>query len=252
MCWWLELTEIWLPVLLTFLVGGLVKGAVGLGMPTVVLGVLSAYIPLPQAAALLVIPSLVTNIWQLISGGNLTSLVSRLAPLAVGLALGTVLAPIGMATVDAKFATRGLGLMLMVYAIIGLSAARFIVRPSLELWLSPLIGIIAGLVNAATGLFVMPVVPYLQSLELNKDELVQALALCFTVGALALAFRLHQDEVPVFGDMSGSALALIAALLGMPIGKLLRARVSERVFRTSFYYCLLAIGGFLLLKTFFR
>jgi len=242
------MSTLWLPVLLTFLAGGLVKGAVGLGMPTVVLGVLSAYMPLAEAAALLVIPSLVTNGWQLLAGPRLRHLLARLAPLVGGLLLGTVLAPVGMASVDTRMATLGLGLTLSVYALFGLCALRLVVRPGLERALSPAVGVVAGVVNACTGLFVMPLVPYLQSLELDKDELVQALALCFTVGALALALRLHHDGTPVFAQAAGSAVALIAALAGMPLGRMLRARVSEQVFRTSFFVGLLALGGLLVAK----
>jgi len=245
-------SDLWLPVLLTFLAGGLVKGAVGLGLPTVVLGTLGAYMPLAEAAALLVIPSLATNAWQLVAGPRLRHLLGRLAMLVGGLMVGTMVSPVGMATVDTKSATLGLGVMLTVYAMFGLCSVRFVVRPAHECWLSPAIGVIAGVVNACTGLFVMPIVPYLQSLDLEKDELVQALALCFTIGALALAFRLHHDGTTVLGHAAGSTVALVAALAGMPLGNLLRARVNEQVFRTCFYVGLLALGGMLAAKAFLR
>jgi len=196
--------------------------------------------PLAEAAALLVIPSLVTNAWQ------------RLATLVGGLMAGTMLSPVGMATVDTKSATLGLGVMLTVYAMFGLCSMRFAVRPAHERWLSPAIGVIAGVVNASTGLFVMPIVPYLQSLDLEKDELVQALALCFTVGALALAFRLHHDGTTVLGHAAASTVALAAALAGMPLGNLLRARVNEQVFRRCFFVGLLALGGLLAAKAILR
>ena len=45
----------------TFLVAGLVKGVVGMGLPTVAMGLLGLVMPPVQAAALLVVPSLVTT-----------------------------------------------------------------------------------------------------------------------------------------------------------------------------------------------
>ena len=48
-----------------FALGGFVKGVVGLGLPTIATGLLSLLMPPAQAAALLVVPSLVTNVWQI-------------------------------------------------------------------------------------------------------------------------------------------------------------------------------------------
>ena len=59
--------------------------------------------------------------------------------------------------------------------------------------LSPFVGALTGLVTAATGVFVIPAVPYLQALGLQRDMLVQALGLSFTVSTLALAGGLAQD-----------------------------------------------------------
>jgi hypothetical protein len=51
------------------------------------------------------------------------------------------------------------------------------------------VGAITGLTTAATGVFVIPAVPYLQAIGFEKEELVQALGLSFTVSTMALAFN---------------------------------------------------------------
>ena len=48
----------------TFLLAGFVKGVIGLGLPTVAVGLLGLVMPPAEAAALLVVPSMVTNLWQ--------------------------------------------------------------------------------------------------------------------------------------------------------------------------------------------
>ena len=86
-----------------------------------------------------------------------------------------------------KSATFALGAALAAYALVGLSGINFAVPPAAEPWLSPIVGVLTGLVTAVTGVFVLPAVPYLQSLGLRRDELVQALAMSFTVSTIALA-----------------------------------------------------------------
>ncbi|EPN86571.1 membrane protein, partial [Pseudomonas syringae pv. actinidiae ICMP 19101] len=62
----------------TFLLAGTVKGVIGLGLPTVAMGLLGLVMLPPQAAALLIIPSAFTNVWQLATGGSLRPLLKRL------------------------------------------------------------------------------------------------------------------------------------------------------------------------------
>ena len=74
---------------LTFLLAGFVKGVVGLGLPTVAVGLLGLVMPPAQAAALLVAPSMVTNVVQLFSGPRFGTLLQRLWPMLVAICSGT-------------------------------------------------------------------------------------------------------------------------------------------------------------------
>jgi len=87
---------------------------------------------------------------------------------------------------NARFGTALLGSALALYAITGLAALRLFVPKPWEPIFSPIVGAITGLITAATGVFVIPAVPYLQAIGLEKDELVQALGLSFTVSTSRL------------------------------------------------------------------
>ena len=76
----------------TFLAAGLVKGVTGMGLPTVAMGLLGTVMPPAAAAAILVVPSFVTNLWQLFSGPALGPLLRRLWPMMLCIVIGTVAA----------------------------------------------------------------------------------------------------------------------------------------------------------------
>jgi hypothetical protein len=78
-----------------------------------------------------------------------------------------------------------------------------------------LIGALTGLATAATGVFAIPAVPYLGALNLDKEEMIQALGLSFTVSTIALAAALAADGGFALGDIGASTAALAPALLGM-------------------------------------
>ncbi|MBW8723839.1 MAG: sulfite exporter TauE/SafE family protein [Inquilinus limosus] len=229
-------------VAFTFLLAGFVKGVVGLGLPTVAMGLLGLAIAPAQAAVLLVVPSLVTNLWQLFAGPRFGGLLRRLWPMMAGICLGTW-AGAGLLTgASADNATIGLGAALVLYAAIGLAGPRFSIPARAERWWSAPVGAATGLVTAATGVFVIPAVPFLQALGLEKEDLIQALGLSFTVSTLALAAGLARDGAFPLAAAGTSLLALAPALLGMAAGQWLRLRVRPEVFRRWFFLGLLLLG----------
>ncbi len=232
-----------LAVAATFVLAGLVKGVIGLGLPTVAMGLLGLVMPPAEAASLLVLPSLATNLWQLLAGPSFGALSRRLAGLMAGIAAGT-LAGAGMiaGTGSSGAAAAGLGLALVAYAVVGLARLRLLVPSRAEGWAGPVVGLLTGLVTGATGVFVLPAVPYIAALELERDALVQALGLSFTVSTLALAAGLALHGALPLHSLAASLGALVPALLGMAAGGALRARVRPDRFRRWFFLGLLVLG----------
>jgi uncharacterized membrane protein YfcA len=237
----------WILIGTTFLLAGLVKGVIGMGLPTVAMGVLALVLPPAEAAAILVVPSFVTNVWQLMAGPAFGALARRLWPMMVGVAIGTIAGAGVLAGNIAGLAKIGLGITLALYAVVGLAGFRWTVASRHEGWLGATIGGATGLVTGATGVFVIPAVPYLQAIGLEKDELIQALGLSFTVSTVALAIGLLRVDAWQIGDVWISLLALAPALIGMYAGQWLRGRFADSTFRKVFFAGLLLLGATLAL-----
>lgn len=232
----------------TFLLAGAVKGVIGLGLPTVAMGLLGLAMSPAQAAALLIIPSTVTNVWQLANGGQLRGLLKRLWPMLLMIAVGTGLGSWWLGINGGPSMTRALGAALLVYALSGLALPAFSISHRTERWLGPSCGLLTGIVASATGVFVIPAVPYLQALGLSRDQLVQALGLSFTVSTLALAAGLAGSGALGGSELGASWLALAPALLGMMLGQWLRQRISALLFKRVFFIGMAALGLHLLMQ----
>jgi len=233
-----------------FVLAGFVKGVIGMGLPTVAMGLLSVTMAPAQAAALLVLPSLVTNLWQ-IFGPGWWALVRRMATMLAGVCLG-IAAGAGWLTGQGGGSARvtaALGVALVAYALLGLLKVRLHVPAQHERWLSPVVGLATGLVTAASGVFVIPAVPYLNALGLEKEDLVRALGISFLVSTIALAVSLRSGGALEMGNVVGSLLALLPALLGMALGQWVRLRVQPELFKKIFFSGLLALGGYLVLRS---
>jgi uncharacterized membrane protein YfcA len=238
-------------IALVFVLAGAVKGLIGLGLPTISMGLLALVMPPIQAAAILLLPSFVTNLWQMVAGPGLSAIARRLWPMMLAICIGTW-AGIGLMTgAAASWGTTLLGIALIFYALTGLTSRKLTVSPASEWLLAPVVGALTGFITAATGVFVLPAVPYLQAIGMDKDELVQALGLSFTVSTAALSLNVVLEGGLTFATAPDAVLALIFASIGMAIGQMVRRRLSAGAFRWCFFFGLLALGFYLSVRSHF-
>jgi uncharacterized membrane protein YfcA len=231
-----------------FLVAGMIKGVVGLGLPTIAMALLVLMMSPAEAAALLIVPSLVTNVWQIRPWGGLRPLLQRLGPMQAGVLAGTLVGASLLGAPAGAWATISLGVTLIAYAVWSLTGAQLAVRPRDEAWLGPLVGATTGFVTAATGVFVIPAVPYLQGLGFGRDRLIQAMGVSFTVSTIALAIGLALNGSYSGARVGASSMVLLPALLGMAAGQSLRQRLSPALFRTCFLATLAALGAHMVVR----
>jgi uncharacterized protein len=228
-----------------FLLAGFVKGAIGLGLPTVSMGLLSVMMPPSRALAIVILPAIVTNLWQTFVGPYLRDIIRRLWPLMAGTVAGVWLNA-GMLTGPyARYGTIVLGVLLVIYAIVGLSKFSFSVAPSDEKWIGGIVGLMTGVVCAATGIQVVPSMPFMQAIGMEKDELVQALGVFFTVATMALAFNLTSAGLLSAATALPGAVAMAAAFAGMFIGQAVRSRMPAEAFRRWFLITMIFLGIYL-------
>ena len=238
-------------IAITFLLAGIVKGIAGMGLPTLAMGLLGTVMPPVAAASLLIVPSFITNVWQLFSGPSFASILRRLWLMMAGIMAGTIAGARLLASDNVKWTTAGLGAALIAYAAYSLLARQPMVPAKAERWSSPVVGFLTGLVTGGTGVFVVPAVPYIQALGLSRDDLIQALGLSFTVSTIALAVGLASHGAFDAGHLAMSSLAVLPALLGMWLGQVLRQRISPATFRRWFLAVLILLGLELLMRPLF-
>jgi uncharacterized protein len=237
-------------IVATFVLAGVVKGVTGMGLPTVAIGLLGLLMIPAKAAAFLVIPSLVTNLWQYLAGPRRILILRRLSFMLVAVCVATWVSSGLIVSVNATGSSVALGMALIVYSLVGLAKVPMRVSIAYEAWLSPVVGAATGVVTGATGVFVIPAVPYLQALDLEKDDLVQALGLSFTVSTIALAGGLAAKGAFHLSSVEVSMACTAPALVGMLLGQGIRRRVNADTFRRVFFAGLLLLGADLALRSF--
>jgi uncharacterized membrane protein YfcA len=163
----------------------------------------------------------------------------------LGLAVGIWLNADMMIGPYARYGTMLIGILLVIYAIISLRRVAFNVRPRDEKWIGGAIGLATGVISAATGVQVVPSMPFMQALGMKKDELIQALGVFFTVATIAQAVNLSAAGVLDQTTALPGVIALAASFTGMAIGQAVRTRLEPETFRRWFLVAMILLGIYL-------
>jgi uncharacterized membrane protein YfcA len=244
-------STLWSPEVLgligfTFLLAGLIKGILGLGLPVVVTAMLAATLGLQHAIGLMLVSSIVMNFWQMLVGGGFFELLKRLWPMfgmsIIGIWVGVQI----LAGGNTSLLLSVLAVILIIYSALSLTRAQ--VRPPgrWEPVLTPVVGGLAGLIFGMVGNFMVPGVLYLQALGLSRDRLVQALGMSFVSISVTMMLLMSRYSLVDRDTLILSTGALIPAIVGMAIGRRLRRYFSEAQFRRMFFVGLLIAGGYML------
>ena len=236
-------------IALTFFAAGATKGISGMGLPTVSMGLLGLFMPPASAAALLVLPSLLTNVLQCM-GKHFRGIAAVLWPMWIGILAGALLTPLPSLASGTATIRLSLGGVLLAYAAYGLLRPAVTLRLShgMLLFVALPVGLITGVLTAATGIFIVPMTMFLQMLPFEKERMIQALGLSFTVSTVALGASLGwSNSWQALSSVEGVA-ALACALVGMNVGARMRERISATTFRTMLFVIFGVLGAAIIAK----
>ncbi|MDG2375301.1 MAG: sulfite exporter TauE/SafE family protein [Woeseiaceae bacterium] len=233
-----------------FLLAGFIKGVVGFGFPIVSLIVLTLAIGLFDALAIIVVPTIVTNIWQALSGPHIKAIIERMWIYFTCAMGGILLASVYLVSVDVNLLTGVLGIVLFVFAVFRLLNVHLSVAREREPLLSIVLGSTNGLLTGFTGSFMVPSVLYMQALGFRKDMLVQAMGAFFALSTIMLTVSLGRNGLITIDDAIMSAIALVPAFAGIFAGRWMRERIDEDQFQRIFLGGVLALGAYIAWRSF--
>lgn len=235
---------------LIFFGSGLIKGLTGIGFITIAVALLSFVVDLPTAIGLSLIPSLCSNFFVMWSAGSFISVASKFRFLYVSTVPGSLLGIYLLATVDPKVSTSLLGVMLISYSIFGLLRPEItICEPSATRLQIP-IGLAHGTIAGLTGSQLVPLVPYLLSINLSPQTILQSSNSMFTINIILAGIFLSRGSEMGFILFLASMLCVVPTFLGVAAGVLISRHLSVSRFKPTVLTVLLGLGFAMLHRNF--
>ena len=235
-------------VAIVFLFAGFVKGIVAIGLPAISISLLSHIIGVREAVFITLAPAFLTSVAQAVAGPALVPSIKRLWPLLVVGALCVFAASRVAVHGNPRILAGIVGSLIALYAAASLLKFRFPHPGAYEKFWTVVVGVVGGLLGGMSGMFAIPGVPYIQSLRLDRETMIQSIAIWFTVGALALMLALGVQAAFTPKIMLMSAVAVVTSLIGIWFGTKARGKMSDGLFLNVFFVAFLVMGSFIVWK----
>jgi uncharacterized membrane protein YfcA len=237
--------DIYLTATLAFLLAGFVKGVLGFGFPIIALVVMTLSIGLIDALAIIVVPTLVTNVWQALDGSYLKEIFQRMGLYFAIAMLAIFASSWALTLVNVDLLTAMLGGVLFFFALSRLFRFQLSIPRDKERMLSVVLGAVNGFLTGFTGSFMVPSVLYMQALGFQRDMLVQAMGTYFAMSTFMLAVSLGRNELLSVEDALASTIALVPSFIGIFAGRWTRSKIDEQQFQKAFLLGVLLLGGYI-------
>ncbi len=232
----------------TYFFAGIVKGVTGLGVPIIGVAFTAPVIGMQAAVALVLGPSVLTNVWQAVVGGNMLVIIRRIWPLLLTSCIGIWFGSGILAAADGQYLLLFLGALLIVYSVIALIRARLPSPGRHEGWLTPVLGVPAGIVYGMTGSYMVPGTLYIQSLGMPRDMFVQALGIAFVIVSLMLSGAMLQRAILTPELIAMTIGAVAPCVLGMLAGQRMRTYLTEEQFTRIVLIVILLTGIYMITR----
>ncbi len=217
-------------VSVALMLGGFVKGAIGVGLPVVAIAVLSNFLPVPLLLAIVAIPILMTNLWQAIDAGNPKRPFTRFWPMILCLLVLIWFSARLVVDLNPRILYGLIGTSVLLFVISSYFRVDWNVPPSSERWAGPLAGLLGGFLGGISAIWGPPMMIYFVMLRLPKEDYIQAVGLVWFIASIPLVIAYVRYGILTAETALLSLLACIPGFVGLAIGQALRKHINQQAF----------------------
>ena len=224
----------------SFLVAGVIKGILGMGLPAILMVSLTLMMPPLEAIALIFMPMMIINVVQFFRGPHPLKSAKDYSVFAIFVFVVIIMVGLNLRRFSEEILLVFIGLAMILFAIPNLYGWRYRIGPSKK-W-QALGGILTGILGGLSSIWSPPVVMYLIGRNIQKDEFVGVVGFIFMVGSIGLGIALGTIKLLEPSLLLPSLIGLVIALIGFRIGETIRVRINREAFTKLIMAAFLLMG----------
>lgn len=227
-------------IIAIFILSGIVKGFLGLGLPAAAMALLTLIFEPTDAIALLSLPIIVTNLYQFTRSADRIETARRYKVFALAIIVSIFVTAWHITIFPTNVLTIVIGMAMITFAAQSLFGLSFSIGAGAGWQVAG--GVLAGILGGLSSIWSPPVAMYLIARRIPKESFIAATGFLFLVGSFPLAVGLFLSGVLTEVALVKSLLGLGAALIGFRIGEIMRGYISQEAFRKAVLIAFLLMG----------
>lgn len=216
--------------ILAILLGGVMKGAIGAGVPVIAAPALTMLFNVQTAVAILVVPNLLSNVWQAWHFRNEAMPRRFLILFAGGGMLGVAVGTFLLSVLPQETLSLMVACAVLAYITLRLARPGWTLARDTANRLCGAAGIAGGFLQGATGISAPASITFLNAMKLPREAFIGTISIFF-VSMTAM-------QIPALWSVGLLSLEMLAygfgalglVFLSMPLGNWLGKRASPKVF----------------------
>ena len=229
-------------IVIAMSVGAFIKGATGQGLPQIAIPVMASFLGVEHAVVVMAIPGIVSNSWLMWTYRDHLQRTRDLPAMLVTGILGAVAGTALLTTLDERVLSLALASVIVLYVVVFFTQPEFRLRPEVTRYLSPPVGLAAGVLQGSTGISGPLVSTYLHAFRLEKETYVLSVTTVFMVYAIVQTVALAILGLYNAARFGESFVALVPIMIMLTLGTRLTQKLSRRTFDLMIVGVLLASG----------
>ena len=214
--------QAWAVIVLALAAGGLTKGVTGLGLPGIAVPIMATFLGVEQAVMIMVLPTLVTNLWLTWRLRDCYREVPELPRMAVAGVPGIALGATVLYLASERFLATVLSLWVFAYLVLRFVHPELSLKGKARTRLAVPVGFASGTLQGATGICAPVIVPYVDALGANPRTYVFIFSAVFASLSLTHLVILGSLQAYTPLQFGQSVLAVVPAMLFVQVGNWLR------------------------------
>ena len=227
-------------LIITFFISGIVKGFLGLGLPTAAMALMTLVMEPTVAIPLLFLPLLFTNLVQFSRSTNPISIAIRFRYFALALMITIFVTSTFITAYPKSLLTISIGIAMIIFSIQAMVGIKIPVRDT-YLW-HITFGVFSGLLGGLSTIWSPPIAMYLMARNHDTEEFIGISGFLFLSGCLPLGFGLYLSGVLTMSSCLQSLIGLVFVLLGFRVGEIMRGRIPHALFKKILLIAFLLMG----------
>ena len=225
-----------------FSLGGLVKGISSFGLPTVSVPIIILILPLPSAISILAVPLILSNLYQMLSSGDINGSIRRHWSLYLSILFSLPVGVYFLAIVNTSALTIILGAVLILITTLELLGIPLSFAQKHRTIVAPLVGVFSGVIGGMTSLFAIIPIFFFVAIGLEKERFVSAVSVMLFSGSVVLAISLQSANHLGLLEVVYGLIGMVPIMGFIWVGTQLRKRVDQLFFRKVVLFLILLVG----------